>query len=138
MQEKYTQSLSESQASGSETDPNQIFFDTVGGFRKGEVLGFGKEGASLYYERTSRRRHVGSSYSPSVSAQLERMSERLEESERARAEMEERERRREEYLAQVKAQMDAFMRQFGDPSFIPRRPPDDPTDGSGASGAFVA
>ena len=123
MQEKYTKKLLESQASGSETYPNQVFFDTVGGFRKGEVLGFGKEGASLYYERTSRRRHVGSSYSPSVSAQLEKMAERLEESERARAEMEEREKKREEYLAQVKAQMDAFARRFGDPSFTPRGPP---------------
>ena len=130
MQDKYNQNLSESQASGSETDPNQVFFDTVGGFRKGEVLGFGKEGASLYYQRSSRRRHVGSSYSPSVSAQLEKMSERLEESECARAEMEEREKRREEreqqreeYLAQVKAQMDAFTRQFGDPSFAPPTPP---------------
>ena len=66
------------------------------------------------------------------------MSQRLEESERARAEMEEREKKREEYLAQVKAQMDAFARRFGDPSFTPRGPPDDPTDGSGASGAFVA
>ena len=73
------------------------------------------------------------------------MAERLEESERSRAEMEEREKereerekKREEYLAQVKAQMDAFARRFGDPSFTPRGPPDDPTDGSGASGAFVA
>ena len=73
------------------------------------------------------------------------MSQRLEESERARVaveqrekEREEREQKREEYLAQLKAQMDDFARRFGDPSFRHRGPPDDPTDGSGASGAFVA
>lgn len=180
MQEKYTQSLSESQASGSPSDPNDVFFDTVGGYRKGEVHGFGRDGAFLYYEK-SLRRHDGSGYSPSVSAQLTQMSEELV---RARAELVERDRQRDEehrrlaeidrqreeervkehrrlsererlreeehrllvekqkqqeaYMEQMKAQMDAFMRLFGDPPPFPGRFPDDRTDGSGDSGAFIA
>ena len=135
--------MSESQASGSSPDPNQVFFDTVGGFRKGEVYGLGKFGSSLYYEKPSRG-HAASANSPLLSAQLADMSERLEESEqllmeerRARREMEEKQKQQEEYLQQMKAQMDAIMRRFGGPSSFPGGP-EDGTDGSGASGAFVA
>ena len=136
MQEKYTEKLSESQASGSSPDPNQVFFDTVGGFKKGEVYGLGKDGSALYYEKRSRR-HTASAKSPLVSAQLAEMSERLEASERARKEMEEKQKHQDEYLRQMKAQMDAIMRRFGGPSSF-LGCPDDRTDGSGASGAFVA
>ena len=118
-------------------DPNKVFFDTVGGFRKGEVYGLGKAGASLYYEKSSGR--AGPSYS-AISAKLDEMSARFEASERARVELElraaerdrlrdEEQRRQAEYIEQMKAQMDAFMRQFGNPSSFPRCP-DDRTDGS--------
>ena len=163
MQEKYTRNISESQASGTPPDPNEVFFETVGGFQKGEVHGFGRNGASLFYEKSSRR-YGGSDFSPSVSAQLTQLTEELV---RAKAELAERDRQRDEeqrrlaeqlsqrdeeqrrqaekikqqdaYMVQMKAQMDAFMRQFGDPPPFPGRfSDDDRTDGSGASGAFVA
>ena len=122
-------------------DPNQVFFETVGGFQKGEVLGFGKEGSSLYYERTSRRRHVGSSFSPSVSAQLQKMVERLEESERARAERKRAGGERKEaggVPPRPGEGADGRLREEIRRSiFHSPRPPDDPTDGSGAYGAFV-
>ncbi|KNA03641.1 hypothetical protein SOVF_207190, partial [Spinacia oleracea] len=77
--EIYEKKLAECREKGIDKDLNQIYFETVGGRKKGKVPGLGS-GAHLYYARSSRRGGSSSSrYSPSIFSQL---TTRLEESQR--------------------------------------------------------
>ncbi|KMT12291.1 hypothetical protein BVRB_5g102320 [Beta vulgaris subsp. vulgaris] len=135
---------------GESKSPNQIFFEIVGGRKKGWVPGLGTS-ADLYFERSSRGGgSSSSSCTPSMLSQLsarfeeekaemqrerERMQKEIEEERIARQKEREEDRRvQDEYLAQMRATMETYsqmMSQCGG-SFRFIGPPDPPTGGGDA------
>ncbi|XP_056691966.1 uncharacterized protein [Spinacia oleracea] len=68
--ETYEKTVAECREKGIEKDPNQIFFETVGGRKKGKVHGLGS-GSHLYYAPPSRGGGSSSSYIPSLYSQFQ-------------------------------------------------------------------
>ncbi|KMT07255.1 hypothetical protein BVRB_6g148880 [Beta vulgaris subsp. vulgaris] len=142
LQAAYDKNVSECQKSGTRKDPNQIFFQTVGGRKKGSVFGLGTSADELYFERSSRCGHSSSSTcTPSMISQL---STRLEESERKREVMErerlkaerarlQKEEEREAEFAEMKRALERYVRMFSQcRGFFPFT--QDPGDDSGSGG----
>ncbi|KAL2924767.1 Reticulocyte-binding protein 2-like protein a, partial [Bienertia sinuspersici] len=143
--EGYERNVAECEQSGVQKDPNQVYLETVGGRKKGKVPGLGTS-AGFYYGTSSKGKGTSSTSSstPSIVSQL---SQRLEESDRAREAWEreyaekmeaqrlamekqqmewmqarEEERRQErEYLEEMRRTMDTYGQMFSQCSgFTPR------------------
>ncbi|KMT17405.1 hypothetical protein BVRB_2g038600 [Beta vulgaris subsp. vulgaris] len=125
LQESYDKTFAQCEERGETKAPNQIFFETVGGRKKGWVPGLGTS-ADLYFERSSRGGgSSSSSCTPSMFSQLsarfeEERAEMQRERERMQKEREEeriaRQKEREEdcrvhdeYLAQMRATMETYI-----------------------------
>ncbi|XP_057248485.1 uncharacterized protein LOC130590331 [Beta vulgaris subsp. vulgaris] len=150
IKESYDKTLAQCEERGETKAPNQIFFETVGGRKKGWVPGLGTS-ADLYFERSSRGGgSSSSSCTPSMYSQLsakfeeeraemqrerERMQKVIEEERIARQKEREEDRRvYDEYLTQMRATMETYsqmMSQCGG-SFPPPGPRDPPTGGGDA------
>ncbi|XP_056685680.1 uncharacterized protein [Spinacia oleracea] len=161
IKEAYEKNVAECREKGINKDPNQIYFETVGGRKKGKVPGLGS-GAALYYEPSTRRGgSSSSSYTPSMYSQLsarleetqQQLSQKSIEFETTKAEMikamdderlqrqrereEERKEREQERLerqrdvAELKRTMESYERMFSQCSGFPFSQSQDPRDPSG-------
>ncbi|XP_056689481.1 uncharacterized protein [Spinacia oleracea] len=70
IKETYEKTVAECREKGFEKDPNQIFFETVGGRMNGKVHGLGS-GSHLYYAPPLRGGGSSSSYVPSLYSQFQ-------------------------------------------------------------------
>ncbi|KAL2942654.1 Argininosuccinate lyase [Bienertia sinuspersici] len=117
---EYDKKMAEYKDKGIDKDPNEVYFEAVGGRKKGLIPGLGSAG-DLYYEKPSSR---------ADKAEWER--ERLEvEKERYQKEQEQQEevRKISEYLVEVQKTMQGYSQMFSQcggsfPFTHPRDPPD--------------
>ncbi|XP_074310332.1 uncharacterized protein LOC141646283 [Silene latifolia] len=123
-----------------EIDDNELWFDLVEGFQRGDVYGAGSA-KEIFYPPTRRRGSISSQQQPYTPSVVSVLQAQLAARERQDAERERRDAERDEEIRRMKEEMDRMNSFFANCNIGWRPQPKDPRDpnyggGSGAGASF--
>ncbi|XP_074299368.1 uncharacterized protein LOC141630447 [Silene latifolia] len=123
-----------------EIDDNELWFDLVEGFQRGDVYGAGSA-KEIFYPPTRRRGSISSQQQPYTPSVVSVLQAQLAARERQDAERERRDAERDEEIRRMKEEMDRMNSFFANCNTGWRPQPKDPRDpnyggGSGAGASF--
>ncbi|XP_048498371.2 uncharacterized protein LOC104886459 [Beta vulgaris subsp. vulgaris] len=149
--DNYNKKLDDYREKGVNKDPNEVYFETVGGRKKGLIPGLGTSGDLLYKKSSTRTSSSSSVYTPSMLSQLsttveqyqQQLADQVAEFQRQKNEWEtyrlQTEKEREEakkYMEEMKTTMEEYSQMMTQCGTFPFTQPRDPRDPSGGGSEF--